>query len=112
LEVDVEGIWSAEFFSSLGGSGTGVVVIDCGQLRGGDSNYFYRGTYNLVGSQLQAQLAVMHYAGPLNNIFGPVGRVNLSIEGGASPQWIMCQGYVTENPSMRISIKLRRLSNL
>jgi hypothetical protein len=46
----MDGLWTAEFGSSVGMFGSGVVVFHEGKIMGGDNGYFYLGTYELNGN--------------------------------------------------------------
>jgi hypothetical protein len=109
--VNLDGLWVTEF-SSPGGEGTGIIVFTEGQALGGDTNYYYTGHYSLKGSQLTATLSVTHYHGPLNNVFGHVRSVTLSIEGAVGGDLIMAQGFNTAMPSQRASFRLRRIQSI
>lgn len=41
----MEGLWTVEFGSSSGSFGGGVVYLQNGKLWGGDSSYYYSGSY-------------------------------------------------------------------
>ena len=45
----IDGLWTAEFGSSTGEFGGGVVVLQNGQILGGDGGYFYVGKFDLAG---------------------------------------------------------------
>jgi hypothetical protein len=89
--------------------GNGVVVFDEGKILGGDSNYYYTGIYSHGSSSITARLRVQHYAGPLNNVFGPLRQVELALDGSVGADLIMAQGYVVGQSSARASFRLRRV---
>jgi len=49
-------LYKVEFGTPLG-SGTGVVVIEGGKLRGGDSSMYYVGSFAISGDQISASVA-------------------------------------------------------
>jgi hypothetical protein len=50
------GLYKVEFVTPLG-QGAGVVVLDNGLIRGGDSGLFYTGSYTLNGETFSAEIA-------------------------------------------------------
>jgi hypothetical protein len=57
MELDMEaqkidGLWTAEFGSSLGSFGGGVAIFQNGKISGGDGTYFYVGNYKIQGKEL------------------------------------------------------------
>jgi hypothetical protein len=46
----------------------GVVVLETNRLFGGDSSYYYTGSYVGKNGRLTARVEVKHYAGPANSI--------------------------------------------
>src|SRR5713101_127037 len=84
--MDEEGLWSVEFISSpqsqgqmWSGVGAGVVVLETWKLFGGDSTYFYLGTYSFNAGKLTAIVDVKHYYGPRNAIFGDLEQFRLNL---------------------------------
>ena len=61
--MPVEGLWTVEFQVEGGWTNGGVVVLNAGRLFGGDSQYYYLGTYAITGETLQGELQVRHYHG-------------------------------------------------
>jgi hypothetical protein len=113
--MNIEGIWAAEFFafpSVNSATGSGIVVLQNGRVLGGDPTYYYSGSYSLSGNTLRGEVAVTHYQGQLNNIFGPVAKVKLIIDAQVSPEWIMGLGYDPNNTFVRMSVRMKRLEAL
>lgn len=112
--VDIEGLWTAEFQSSYHGSSedaaTGVVVLTNGRLRGGDGSYYYVGTYKIEGGQIQCDVSVQHYSGPVGSIFGPIRSLRFRIDGSASEDLIIGRGYDPTQPSSpQIHVQLQKV---
>lgn len=49
--------------------GAGVVVPETNRVFGGDSSYYYTGTFQVRNGEVTAQVRVRHYAGPFNKYF-------------------------------------------
>ncbi len=82
----LEALWSVEFVSNVQETGAGVALLETGRVLGGDSSYFYVGTYSMDKSDVQASLRVTHYAGPPNSIFGNAREFTLGASGPARPR--------------------------
>jgi hypothetical protein len=76
-----DGLYKVEFRTPLG-MGAGVVVLQGGQVRGGDSRTYYVGSYSESSSQFSAKVKVdTHTNFPgLSSVFGR-DRVNISLRG-------------------------------
>jgi hypothetical protein len=65
---DLEALWSVEFVApGQNNINAGVVIFETNRLFGGDSWYYYKGTYAGENEKLTAQLKSTHYAGPLGS---------------------------------------------
>jgi hypothetical protein len=106
--VDVNGLWLAEF-STQSNKGTGVIVLSNGKALGGDAGYYYTGSYSLNGIQLSGTLSVTHYYGPLNNVFGPLRSLTLSLSGAVGRDLIIVSGVNEAIPEMLAMVRLRRV---
>ncbi|RDL51797.1 hypothetical protein BLJAPNOD_02938 [Ensifer sp. M14] len=108
-----QGLYRASFYltdprTGLMGDefGRGVVDIRDGSIRGGDSNYYYAGTYSLDGTKLDATIAVTpHTPRPLG--LTPFERgATLTIRGTADAVGIRCGGEISTSPGDGIQIGL------
>ena len=77
----IEGLYAVRFATSLG-DGSGVVVLENGNFRGGDSRMAYSGRYSVSGEMLSADIAVFtHTDNPkLASAFG-LDAFSLSLHG-------------------------------
>ena len=102
----LEQLWSFEYISGLGSESGGVVVLDNGKLLGGDNNYFYIGSYELVNTTFNATIDVKHYHGGYNSLFGKNNEIILELSGSYKHEEILLTGYILEDISENISVKL------
>lgn len=107
----VDGLWTVEFATSLG-QGSGVATFVDGNVLGGDSSYYYVGRYSASGSSIKARLTVMHYSGPMSNVFGPLREIQLEIDGAFSGDLIMARGHIPTARHMQMSLRLKRVQHL
>jgi len=78
----IEGLWTVEFQTNMGGPGHGgVAVLRDGKVAGGDSGYYYVGTYSVDDGNIQTVLEIKRYRSGHVSIFGPVDRVHLALSG-------------------------------
>ena len=108
----LEALWSVEFVSNMQSFGAGVAVLETGRIFGGDSTYFYVGSYDLVNGMVHAEVTVTHYAGERNSIFGPHDKFSIVATGKPETNVFKMDGHVKENPSMKIAARLTRRAEL
>lgn len=109
-KLSIDGLWTATFSTSIG-SGTGVAVFVGGRVLGGDANYYYKGLYKLVGERIIGSLDVVHFFGPLTNVFGPVREARLDLDGAIGRDLMIISARNLQTPMLRMQIKLQRVSN-
>ena len=111
---DLEALWSLLFAAGNSpGVSAGVVVLETGRIFGGDSWYYYTGSYEGRNGKLTARVTITHYAGPIGSpLLGNQlqGSVQLTeVERGTDPdgrRTISLAGSLVENPSQRLVAKL------
>lgn len=109
----IEGLWSIEANTNLGELTTGVVVLYAGRVLGGDTRYFYVGTYSVdVTGVANARVTFTHYAGPPISIMGVVKQLTLNLSGTPSRDAFSLDGFIEALPSLTVSIRLTRRAEL
>ncbi len=68
--MSLEALWTIEFQATDDWVNGGVVVLETNRIYGGDSDYFYVGTYEVAGETLNADVHVRHYHGQPGTAFG------------------------------------------
>lgn len=108
----IEALWSVSFnVPQHGNGGAGVVVLENGLARGGDSTYFYIGDFSVKDEVVTANIKVKHYAGPKNNVFGSLDEVNLTLQGRISYDSFMLTGNAKEVPAS-INVTFNRIAEI
>ena len=107
----IEALWSVEFISSLQGASAGVAVFETGKVLGGDSAFTYIGTYQISAGMLKAEVAVTKYSAGVS-VFGDLQKFTLRLEGAPKHDTFDVQGYVVENPNLKIGVRLTRRAEL
>jgi T3SS negative regulator,GrlR len=106
----MDGLWTAEFGSSVGMFGSGVVVFHQGKIMGGDNGYFYLGTYKLNENALQATINVEPFIEGIESAFKTLGRkFTLDLVGTlVDEKRIIAQGHPKEMPQFSLGVKLTK----
>jgi hypothetical protein len=108
----IEALWAVYFVApNQGDYGAGVVVLENGTIRGGDSGYYYVGDFRVKDETLTANVSVNHYAGSLNNIFGPVKKINVVLTGNISYEEFTLMGNSVET-RQPVLVKFKRLAEI
>ena len=108
----MDGLWTAEFGSSTGMFGGGVVVFRDGKILGGDATYFYIGNYKVEGKEFEATLQLSPFIEGAESIFKTVGKdLTLELTGSLEDNnRAIGQGYPTGMPNLKFGVKLTRRS--
>jgi hypothetical protein len=105
-------LWAVYFVApNQGDYGAGVVVLENGTIRGGDSNYYYVGDFRVKDDTLIANVSINHYFGQLNNIFGPVEKINVSLSGNINYEEFTLTGNSIET-NQSVLVKLKRMAEI
>ena len=108
----IEALWTFEFISNENVFGTGVVVLESGRIFGGDSQYYFIGSYAVDRGQITAEIESTHYGGAPYSLFGPARHLNLSLSGQLGNPVIELRGKLVEAPEKQIRVRLTRREEL
>lgn len=108
----IEALYGIEFVSNMNDSGYGVVVLETGRILGGDSSFTYIGDYEVKNGTVYANVRCTNDRKMMQSVFGNINEFNLCLEGTLAEKEFILQGHVTENPTMKIGIKLTRRAEL
>ena len=108
----LEALWSVTFVvPTFGSYGAGVVVLENGTVRGGDSTYYYIGNFRVKDDVVIADVSINHYFGPLNNVFGAVQKIQITLSGTPSYDSFELTGKSTDS-QIPIVVKFKRIAEL
>jgi len=70
--IGLEALYTVEFgdVAGFGCRNGGVVVLETGRIYGGDSGYYYLGTFQVRESRIEANVKVVKYNPDWGNVFG------------------------------------------
>lgn len=107
---EMNGLWTAEFGSSVGISGGGVAVFEQGKILGGDAAHFYIGSYRLSGKEFTATLRVSPFIDGAESVFRTKGQtLTLELAGSLTGDGqAIGQGFPKEMPSLKFGVKLMK----
>ena len=107
-----DGLYKIGFQTQLG-TGAGVLVLEAGRLRGGDSAAYYVGGYRLDGDHFIADVDVKrHTAGAVGArlLFG-LEDVRIRLEGDSLGREAIMTGSSPDAPDVTFTAVLQRLSD-
>jgi hypothetical protein len=103
-----DGLYRVEFQTQRG-AGAGVVFLEGGTLRGGDSQMFYTGSYSENGGQFTAEVQTDVHTRPSISVFG-MDRVHIRLSGTTNGDSALMTGTATEAPGITFRAVLKRLA--
>lgn len=106
----MDGLWTVEFGSSVGGFGGGVAVFRDGNVLGGDGTYFYIGQYTFRENKFDAVLKSAPFIEGAESVFKTVGQeLTLEITGVLTDEnHGIAHGYLRETPGLKFGVKLTK----
>lgn len=69
MERQVEGLWII-WYEGAPGEGRGVIVLQSGNILGGESAWYYSGTYRTDESGIDGSMTLTHYGKPTSKSVG------------------------------------------
>lgn len=106
-----DGLYKVQFNTPLG-EGYGVVTLDGGRLRGGDSMMFYTGSYQVNGNQFDAnvQTNVHSPQAGMASVLG-TGTASLTLTGNFNGDSGTMKGSSPQAPNIPFSATLTRIAD-
>ena len=102
------GLYKADFRTPTDG-GAGVVSIEGGNAAGGDSHFWYAGSWASDGGQVKCSLAVKRHTDGDDSVFGPGDAFTLDIAGEDHDTNAVLHGTSPQFPGVEIHIRLNQL---
>ena len=113
--MSLEALWTVKFEDATvqGWVNGGVVVLETGRIFGGDSAYYYLGTFELDGDRFTADVRVVHYSGDPTTTFGTTETdFKIQLEGQRSGDTIQAEMWRVAAPNLRLPTILERKADL
>lgn len=106
------GFYRVDFGALLPGA-PGIVVLEDGQVRGGDGDYIYSGTFSGSAGAVQAVLKVKPIKAGAQSVFGTVGKdFQLNLSGNFVPEGFVLAGPAPVQGGPQISIRGTKVSEI
>ena len=107
------GFYRVEFGALLPGA-PGIVVLENGQVRGGDGgNYIYSGTFQGNAGSVDVVLKVKPIQAGAQSVFGTVGKdFQLKLSGQVVPDGFVLAGPAPDHGGPQISIRGKKVSEI
>ena len=115
--ISLEALWTIEFEVVTGWENGGVVVLETNRVFGGDSEYYYLGTFNASlsnsATKFTAEVRAVHYRGEARTAFGDSATdFTVKLEGEQVGEVIEGKMYRTDNPQNALRIRMTRRAAL
>ena len=111
----IEALRSIHFAGDVG-LGDGVVVFETQRLFGGDSGWFYTGTYEVQGRKVTGRASIQHYGVARPTVTGHVPGQKLKIEFVAElkpdGKEMTASATVVGAPDQTLVFSMKRLADL
>ena len=104
-----DGLYKVDFMTPLG-SGSGVVMLNQGSVKGGDSSMYYDGTYQLDGDKFTASMNIATHTNTpgMGSVFG-VANAQIDLSGIANATGANVTGSSPQAPGLNFQAKLSHL---
>lgn len=93
------------WFQTDRGQGTGRVLLENGEISGGDTVISYEGTYQVEGSRVTGTLTTRRHSAGQPSIFG-IDELKIKLAGTAAGNFVSCSGEVEQIPGTVLHITL------
>ena len=103
-----DGLYRVQFQTPIG-MGAGVVVLQGGTLRGGDSGMYYVGTYHVDGENLTATVNTNRHTANLQSVFGQ-DQVEIHLQGKIQNDTATVTGNSAQAPGIAFTAILTKLN--
>ena len=105
----VNGKYSAWFRTPLG-EGTGIVILQDGNVSGGDTVIAYSGSYKQDGDDFSADIAIKRHTPGQLSVFG-IDDVDISLTGRSTGTTASCRGKSRQAPGMMFEATMIRMTD-
>jgi len=110
MDTEMDGLWTVEFSTPIA-TGSGVVTVRNLSIMGGDSSFYYIGTFARDGSNLRGKLQAKHYSGSLSDgVFGPRRLIDLGFDAALGDDLIIGRLYDAADPIRWASVRMTRVA--
>jgi len=110
--AELEALWTIQIEAAGEWRTGGIVVFDRGRVFGGDSHYYYFGSYAEERNLIRGEARIVHYNGPLGTGFGNSPDFVVVLEARRSGGIINGHIHKPGNESAKLAIRCLRRETL
>jgi T3SS negative regulator,GrlR len=109
--MPVDGFWIVQF-TGTEVYGSGVVVFSNGKLFGGETGFYYVGTYESDGKVVKARVMIRNFDPTMPSGFGIVGDYEMDVSAMLQDDKIVGTAMIANQPQHSLGIRLTKKANL
>jgi hypothetical protein len=109
--MPLDGLWIARF-TAAELFGSGVVVFINGKIFGGETGFYYIGTYEMEGAILKARVMIRHFDRSVPSGFGIEGDYEMDVSARFEGEELKGTAVVVNRPQYSLGIRLTKRANL
>lgn len=110
--TSIEALWTVEF-GTVSGTNGAAVVLKGSRIFGGDSGFYYLGSYTLSGDALSGDLQATHYHGPGVTAYGDnVSTYSVKVSGKLSPNGNEITGVAVRPGFGQVQMRMTKRTEL
>ncbi len=107
----VDGFWIAQF-SGTEVCGSGVVLFSNGKLFGGETGFYYIGTYESDGKIVKARVMIRNFDPAIPSGFGIIGDYEMDVSAMVQDDKIVGTAAIANQPQHSLGIRLTKKADL
>lgn len=109
--MPLEGLWIVKFEAAQV-LGSGVAVFSNGRVYGGETGFYYLGTYEADGNIVKARIVVRNFDATILSGFGIPGDYEMDVSAVLQGETMTGTAIVSEHPKYGLGIRLTKKANL
>ena len=107
----VDGFWIVQF-TGTEVYGSGAVVFSNGKVFGGETGFYYVGSYEVDGPTVKARVAIRNFDLSIPSGFGIVGDYEMDVSAMVQDNQIVGTAMIANEPRHSLGIRLTKKANL
>ncbi|HSZ61461.1 MAG TPA: GrlR family regulatory protein [Terriglobales bacterium] len=107
----LDGLWIVQF-TGKNILGSGVTVFNNGKVFGGETGFYYIGTYEIDGKVVKARVVIRNFDPAIASGFGIVGDYEMDVSAMLQDNQMTGTAMITNQPQHSLGIRLTKKANL